>query len=423
MASLGRFLFLGLILIGAFGASAQVIDLAPAKPNPRVHYDRLKRVDDLMTQFVQEKKIPGAVLLVLKDGQVLRHQAYGMDDADALKPMAKEALFRIASQTKAVTSVGVMMLLEEGKLLLTDPVSKYIPAFAKPVVLDKFNAADSSYTTVPAKREITIKDLLTHTSGLGYAQIGSPTMNAIYAKNQITAGIGELKANLQETMARLGKAPLEYQPGTRWNYSLSSDVLGYVIEVVSGMSLEAFFQQRLFTPLGMKDTHFNVPASKHSRLTALNTQDSLGSWHKIPDSPDFPASFPNQTTSYFSGGAGLTSTALDYGIFLQMLLNKGRYGGKTILSPRIVEMMTVNQVGKLMGERQFGLGFGIVPESAPDEVQSPGTFSWGGAFATNYWADPQKKIVFQLMTQQYPASPYLEELRAKLSVAIYQSLK
>jgi CubicO group peptidase (beta-lactamase class C family) len=422
MLALKKHLILLLFCLVSVVVQAQVIQPA-AKPNPKVNYERLKRIDNLINDYVQQKKLVGAVTLVVKDGQVIQHQGYGLDDIDTKKPMSKDGIFRIASQTKAITSVGIMILVEEGKILLNDPLYKFIPSFKKPSVLAKFNEKDSSYTTVPAKRDITIKDLLTHTSGLGYASIGSPAMQAIYAKNNITAGVGEMKNNLGDAMTRLGALPLEYQPGERWNYSLSTDVLGRVIEVVSGMDLETFFQKRIFAPLGMKDSYFNLPAEKHSRLTVMYTQDSLGKFFKLPESFNVSADFPNQKKTYFSGGGGLSSTVYDYAIFLQMLLNKGKYNGVTLLSPRTVEMMTSNQIGKLWGDGAFGLGFGINTAAKADDYASIGTFSWGGAFATAYWADPKENLIYLLMTQQLPSSVYWGEMQEKFKVAVYQSLK
>ncbi len=411
-----------LLLFVSLFAQAQVLQNT-VKPNPKVSLERLKRIDDVINGYIQDKKLTGAVTLVVKDGQLIQHQGYGFDDIDTKTSMSKDGIFRIASQTKAITSVGIMLLVEEGKILLSDPLYKYIPSFKKPSVLAKFNEKDSSYTTVPAKRDIIIKDLLTHTSGLGYATIGSPSMRAIYAKNNITAGVGEMKANLADAMNRLGKLPLEFQPGERWNYSLSTDVLGRVIEIVSGQDLETFFQKRIFISLGMKDTYFNLPAEKHSRLTTMYTQDTLGRFSKLPESSGVTADFPNKKKTYFSGGGGLSSTAYDYAIFLQMLLNKGTYNGISLLSPRTVEMMTSNQVGRLWGDGAFGLGFGINTVANAGDYANVGTFSWGGAFATAYWADPKENLIYLLMTQQLPSSPAWEEMKEKFKVAVYQSLK
>lgn len=407
-----------LVLLGQQVLSSEVL------PHPEVNQERLERVNKVIQDFVSDNKIVGAVALVSKDGKLLIHRGYGLDDRSTGKKMEKDAIFRIASQTKALTSVGIMILMESGALLLSDPVHKFIPTFKNLKVLNTFSEKDSTYTTVSAKRDITIRDLLTHTSGLGYAGIGSPAIKAIYAKNKISAGIGETDANMRTTMLNLGSLPLEYQPGERWNYGLNTDVLGHIIELVSGLSLESFFQKMICEPLGMRDTWFNLPLAIQPRLTSIYTRDSLRFFTKmeVGKSPISP-NFPSLNKSYFSGGAGLSSTVKDYGIFLQMLLNKGSYNGKQLLSPRTVEMMLSNHSGRLMGDTHFGLGFSIVTPANTDDIRNVGTFSWGGAFATTYWADPKENIVAVLMTQQLGAGPEWSELQNKFNVAIYQALK
>jgi len=297
-----------------------------------------------------------------------------------------------------------MILFEEGKLLLDDPVSKYIPAFKKQQVLDKFNAADTTYTTVPAKKEITIRELLTHTSGLGYAQIGSKEANAIYAKNNLTAGIGVQDDKLLDAMNRLAKLPLMHQPGEKWTYGLNSDLLGCLVEVISGMTLDDFFRTRIFEPLDMKDTYFHIPYSKTYKLVNLYREDSTG--HLVKGESNMlngpvGVNYPLIGSNYYSGGAGLSSTIYDYAVFLQMLLNNGIYNGKRILSRNTVRMMTMNQIGDLSrGDDKFGLGFQVVTErgSARTPAQA-GTYSWGGAFATSYWVDPKEKLVLLFYRQ------------------------
>ncbi|MEI9810163.1 MAG: serine hydrolase domain-containing protein [Bacteroidota bacterium] len=250
------------------------------------------------------------VALIIHDGKIVYYKAAGYNDLDTKAPLQNDAIFRIASQTKAITSVAVMILFEEGKLLLSDPVSKYIPSFKKQTVLDKFNAADTTYTTVPVTRDITIKDLLTHTSGLGYAQIGSKEANAIYAKNNITAGIGVMDRTLLSAMSQLGTLPLMHQPGQKWTYGLNSDLLGCLVEVISGMTLSDFFRTRIFEPLGMKDTYFQVPAEKGNRVVNLYTEDSTGHLSKAAgnmlNGPTL-SNYPLLKSTYYSGGAGLSS--------------------------------------------------------------------------------------------------------------------
>jgi CubicO group peptidase (beta-lactamase class C family) len=293
-----------------------------------------------------------------------------------------------------------MMLYEEGKFLLDDPVSKFIHSFKNPQVLDKFNENDTTYTTIPAKREVTIRDLLNHTSGIGYAQIGSKTYNAIYAKNNIRSFFGQGSKSLAEDMQKLGSLPLLHNPGEKFTYGLNTDVLGYLVEVASGMSLNDFFKTRIFDPLGMKDTYFYVPPIKHSRIVTTYVPDSSGKLVKLPT--DFSTNgpldieYPKSNGTYYSGGAGLSSTIYDYAVFLQMLLNGGVYDGKRLLSKHTIRMMTINQLGEIdiHNEDSFGLGFGVVNEKSSAQGPAPvGSFSWGGIYSTNFWVDPQEKVV------------------------------
>ena len=357
-----------------------------------------------MNEWAQKEWMNGAVGLIIHNGKIAYYKAAGYNDMAAKLAMQKEGIFRIASQTKAITSVAMMILFEEGKFLLNDPVSKYIPAFKRQQVLDKFNAADTTYTTVPAKSEITIRQLFTHTSGIGYAQIGSKEANAIYAKSKLTAGIGVQDDNLLAAMNRLGKLPLMHQPGEKFTYGLNSDLLGCLVEIISGMTLNDFFRTRIFEPLGMKDSYFQVPAEKAPRLVNLYREDSTGKLLKAeskmlngPVGPDYPL----KNSTYYSGGAGLSSTIYDYGIFLQMLLNNGVYNGKRILSRNTVRIMTMNQIGDIsLGDDKFGLGFQIISEKGSGRTPAQaGTFSWGGAFATSYWVDPKEKLVMLFYRQ------------------------
>jgi CubicO group peptidase (beta-lactamase class C family) len=316
-----------------------------------------------------------------------------------------------------------MILLEQGKLMLDQPIADFIPEYRNLQVIDKFNNADTTYTTVPAKRNITFRDLLTHSAGIGYADIGTPTANAIYAKAAIPSGLGYFNANLLDKMKSLAKLPLQFQPGEKFEYGLNSDLLGCLIEVISGLSLEEFFRKNIFEPLGMKDTYFNLPASKAERLATVYTEDST---HKVIKwshtfrniDPDYPL----MKKEYFSGGAGLSSTAFDYAIFLQMLLNKGIYNGQRILSPRSVEMMTSPQLSFLYnGVDNFGLGFGITSaKSAAKGARSEQSFAWGGYYGTTYWADPKRKLVCLIMTQHSPNTH--GEVVPKFETLVYASL-
>ncbi|MEJ7767811.1 MAG: serine hydrolase domain-containing protein [Chitinophagaceae bacterium] len=389
--------------------------------------ERIKRIDNMLQQYVDSGRMNGAVALVIRDGKVAYYQSIGFNDVDGKVPLKKDAIFRMASQTKAVTSVAVMTLYEEGKFMLDDAVSKYIPEFKKSRVLDKFNAADSSYTTIAAKREITIRDLLTHTSGIGYAQIGSKEANAIYAKAGVVAGIGVGKILLADKIKALGSLPLFHQPGEKWTYGLNTDVLGYLVEVLSGMSLADYFKQRIFDPLGMKDTYFYLPKDKYNRLVQLYTEDSVtGKAVKMADkiaiNGNFDRDYPNANGTYYSGGGGLSGTIYDYAIFLQMMLNGGEYNGKRILSRNTVRIMTMNQIGELnVGAKKFGLGFSITTEKASAVLPTPvGVFEWGGMFATTYWVDPKEKMVALLYRNIYPT--HYGSLGDLFKVLVYQAI-
>lgn len=398
--------------------------LQEAKPDQAgVSPARLQNIDKLIQQYVDSNWVNGAVAIFVHDGKIVYHKAIGYDDVDKKTPLKNDAIFRIASQTKAVTCVAVMMLYEEGKFLLDDPVSKYLPEFYRPQVLDKFNDRDTSYTTVPAKREITIRDLLTHTSGIDYPSIGSREMKAVYAKADIPSGIGTQERVLSNEMKKLARLPLAHQPGEKYAYGLSIDVLGYLVEVLSGISLNDFFMKRIFEPLGMKDTYFNIPKEKQHRLAPLYTTDSLHRLRKMPASRNgFYVDYPNRNSAYFSGGAGLSSTAYDYAIFLQMMLNGGKYNGRRILSRAAVRLMTMNQVGDInLGANKLGFGFGITTVKGSSLISlSEGSFGGGGYFSTTYWADPKERVIGQIMTQMSPNSH--GELANKFKVLTYQAL-
>ncbi len=420
-------LYLSGIVASPLPIIAQVNALQPTPAAGGMDPERLKRIDQVIESYVNNKWLNGAVAIVYRNGKLVYYKAIGFDDVEKKTPMKKEEIFRIASQTKAITSVAVMMLYEEGKILLDDPVSKYIPEFKKQTVLDKFNEADSSYTTVPASREVTIRDLLTHTSGIGYAQIGSKTMNAIYAKAGIVGGIGVGKILLADKMKKLGSLPLFHQPGEKFTYGLNTDLLGYLVEVVSGKSLSDFFRTMIFEPLGMKDTYFYLPKEKQGRLATLYTEDSTK--HAVKMEPhisingDFDRDYPNSDGTYYSGGGGLSSTAYDYAVFMQMLLNGGTYNGKKILSRNSVRMMTTNQINDLVvgnGDK-FGLGFEVVTEKgSAHSPRQTGSFSWGGMFSSSYWIDPKEKIVAQLFLNIFPNSH--GELHEKFQVMVYQAI-
>lgn len=385
----------------------------------RVSPERLNRIDSMLINAIEEGRIAGAVGLIARDGRIIYNRAFGVSDPEKGTPMQTDAIFRIASQTKAIASAGLMMLFEEGKFLLDDPVSLYIPEFTNPRVIEKYNPADTTFTTVPAKREITIRDLFTHTSGIEYAVIGSPMMKAVYSKAGIMGGFGNDRITIGDDIRILGKQPLVHHPGERFTYGLNVDVIGYLIEVLSGQKLDEFLKSRIFDPLGMTDTWFYLPEDKHQRLVRVNTEDEN---RKVTGMAQDIVNYPLLKGTYFSGGAGLSSTTKDYATFLQMLLNKGEYDGKRLLSSRTVELMTTNQIGELnVGKDKFGLGFEITTEDGQTVLGiSEGSFAWGGYYGTTYWADPSEGLVCLLFMQQFPLSH--GEIQNKFKAMVYQAL-
>jgi CubicO group peptidase (beta-lactamase class C family) len=380
----------------------------------------------MIEQNIDSGYVKGVVGFIARDGKIVYNKSFGLADEEQKRLMNTDAIFRIASQTKAITSVAVMMLFEEGKFLLDDPISKYLPTFAHPTVVDQFNDKDSTYTTVPAKREVTIRDLLTHTSGIEYAQIGSPKMKAIYAKAGIPAGFVADKILLADAINKLGKLPLLHQPGERWTYGMNIDVLGYLVEKVSGKSLDQFFKERIFAPLGMNDTYFYIPAAKQNRLVAAYTFDKDGhiaNWSKSTF-PSFDVNYPKANGTYYAGGAGLSSTIKDYATFLQMMLNGGVYNGQRLLARHTVDMMTTNQIGDLYinsDKDKFGLGFGLTSQSSSTKLGiSEGSFAWGGFYGTLYWVDPKEHLVCLLFVQNWPF-PH-NQIQDKFRAMVYQAL-
>ena len=346
---------------------------------------------------------------MLQRGKPIYSASVGLADVAANRKMADDTIFRIASMTKPITTVAVLMLAEEGKFKLTDPVSRFLPEFKEMRLLDA-NGADA----VPAKREVTIHDLLTHTSGLSYGFFAGDKLGPLYREAKVCDGLAPADCTLAENVRRLAGLPLKNQPGAAWEYGLSTDVLGRMVEVVSGKPLDEFFRERIFLPLDMKDTHFKLPPAKRDRLAALYRPSADKKLEKVGDDVQkidaltYSANMPFSDKGYFSGGAGLVSTAADYARFLQMLLNKGELNGKRLLKPETIELMTRNQIGELKvaigghGDK-FGYGFGILTEAGRGaDVASAGTFSWGGIFNTYFWVDPEKQLVGILLTQIYP---------------------
>lgn len=411
------------------GATAQTAAPPAKAPRPATRTltaqpTALPALDQLLQEYVGSGKEPGVIALVAQDGKVIYRKAFGYADVAARQPLQPDAIFRIASQTKALASTGLMLLYDEGKFQLDDPVSKYLPAFKDARVLATFNPQDSSYTTVPARAAVTIRQLLTHTSGIGYPVIGSPEARAIYAKARIPSGIGTPGGLLATSMDKLGQLPLLHQPGEKFTYGLSVDVVGRLVEVLSGQPLDQFLRRRLFEPLGMQDTYFYLPADRQNRLAVLYTEDAqskkpvpMPAWGGM--TPDYPKA----AGTYFSGGAGLSSTIDDYARFLQMLLNEGEYGGRRLLKPATVRLMTSNQIGGLeQGGNKFGLGFSIsTAATAATSGLSEGSYEWGGIFGTTYWVDPKLKVVALIYTQKYPNST-ARDLPAKFKLQVREAV-
>lgn len=396
------FFILILLCTSSFFAQESHILTEATAVDAKMSSERITRIDAMLQEAIKENQIPGVVALIARNGKIIYHEAYGTANEKGSQ-LDKNTIFRIASQTKAITSTAVMMLWEEGKFRLDDPISKYIPEFGPAQILDTFNENDSTYTTKPAENQITIRDLITHTSGLGYGVIdGDDRFKKIYAKAGITDLFTTEDISIEESVKKLAKLPLHHNPGEKFTYSEGLDVLGYFIEVVSEMPFDEFLRQRIFDPLGMNDTWFYLPNEKHDRLVAVQYKKE-GKWINYPVT-FYDTGYPKKGAKrFFSGGAGLSSTAKDYAIFLQMYLNNGEYNGTRILSRTTVQSIMGNQTEEKFGEgrKHYGLAFGVVTEEGQDAggEGGEGTFDWGGYFNTQYFADPKEHIIGVLMKQ------------------------
>lgn len=404
---------------------------------------RLDHVSGFIQKHIEEKKMAGAVVLIARKGQIAYLESFG--EADAGKPMQKDTMFRIASMTKPLVSVAVLQLYEEGRLLLSDPVAKYIPEFARPKVLEMLpEGSNPPFRLVPAKRELTIKDLLTHTAGLPYSFSSEwyphdplyKQMHALYQEAGISSGLYETEGTIGDMVKRLGRLPLVKQPGESFEYGMAADVQGYLVEVVSGMKLDDYMRERIFKPLKMNDTYFFMPESEQPRLSALWKTDWKGKLEKVPDGPrqegDYVYSASYQTKgpkTFLSGGVGVTSTAYDYYRFCQMLLNKGELDGVRLLSRKTVELMTeTNQIGKLNATTlhddgwKFGLGVAIQADRAHNvDSGDVGTFEWAGIFSTRFSVDPKEEKITIFLSQTHPFN-YHFDLWDKLLVLSSSSI-
>jgi len=384
---------------------------------PNIPAQGTAALSSFLKEATDRGDVPGVVVAVVNKDGVVYHEAFGRSRTLTSTPMTKDTIFNMASMTKPVTSVAIMMLVEDGKLKLDDEVAKYLPKYKDPLVISKFNEADSTYETRPAKRPITIRHLLTHTSGIGYG-FASPTLTKIMAKT------GKTELDL----------PLLFDPGESWAYGASTRVLGNVVEVISGQKIDAFLESRILGPLGMHDTSYLVPPSKYPRVVAVNARDAEGKFVERP--------MPATLTAQVAGDGGLYGTAGDYGLFLRMLLNRGKLGDTRILSEKSVKTMLESQTGKVVvqpqesanlavsrnfplgaGKDHWGLGFQLAAETAPNR-RTPGSGTWAGIFNTHFFVDPSREIGVVVMMQTLP---FYDEAAMKVYAgveeAVYRNLK
>ncbi len=387
---------------------------------------RLVKIDLLTQKYIDEGKLPGTITLVSRHGKIAHFECQGRMDIEADKPMEEDTIFRIYSMSKPITSVALMMLYEDGHFQLDDPVSRFIPAFENMEVYLSGNKDE--YKTQPADRQITIRDLLTHTSGLTYGFMRSSVVDSLYRREKV-----EESATLAEMVDKLSRLPLLFTPGSRWSYSVATDVCGHLVELISGEQFDHFLQEQIFEPLNMVDTGFTVPEDKVHRFAA-NYERTADDGLQLFDSPE-TSHYTGKVTN-FSGGGGLVSTARDYLRFAQMLLNKGELDGERILGRKTVELMSSNHLpdnGDLSSMGQpvfsetpydgigFGLGFSVMLNPAKAQILgSPGEYAWGGAASTYFFIDPRENTIAILLTQLMPSSSY--PIRRELRILVYQSL-
>ncbi len=424
---MGRWLG-ALLLLLAFPVPAIAAELPAGTPEAvGMSAERLERVEAVIQKAVDDGEVAGAAGLIIRGGEVAWSGAFGMADRETSRPMQTDDMFRIVSMTKAVTSTAVLILYEEGHFQLDDPVGRYLPEFDREMQV----VSSDGETLVAASRALTIRHLLTHTSGLSYGFMND-ALAPYYEAAGVTDGVGENGMTSAENVRRIAEAPLLFQPGTAWNYSLSIDVLGRLVEVVSKQSLEEFLTERLFEPLDMRDTYFHVPDAKRERMAVVYRHDASGELVRVPDGVirdghvTFGIDYPYSDEARLqSGGAGLTSTLRDYSRFLQMVLNGGALDGRRVLSRKTVELMTTNQTDRLGVSRNYpgrswSLAFEV--EDGPQGtglLGSPGIVRWDGFYNTYYWIDPEEELVALIFTQHYP---FGIELRYRFRTMMYQAI-
>ena len=415
-------------------AQAELKDLPAADPSTvGMSEEHLARIDGFIQSYVDRKWLPGGVFMIMRKGKVVYNKSFG--DKRPGTPYQSNDIFRLASMTKAITTVSIMQLWEQGKLGLDDPIHYYIPGFKDAQVLDKLNKEDSSFTTVPALRPITIRQLLTHSSGIVYGSFDPETLGIVYGKYGMNAvGLSHPEWSTEEFINKLAEVPLAFQPGSQYTYGLNMDVLGRIIEVVSGMSLKDYFVQNIFEPLGMEDTHFYLPKAKYARLVPVYTEtpeEGMVLAEKVgAEGPSLYPMLP-EDHNHYAGGGGLSGTAMDYAKFIQVLVEGGTYRGHRLLGRKAMEVMTSDQLILLNREGKgfsklpgltYGLGFALyTQEGGGLSAKSPGTFEWGGYFNTKYFIDPAEELTFVGMTQILPFQH--QEFWNRLNTMIYSAVE
>ena len=407
--------------------NANLMAQAAVMPIPKTE-SAFSEIDSYLNENIEKGVIPGGVFLVAQKGRIKYLKSFGFDNQILDKKYKNDAIFRIASMTKSVTIVGILQLMEKGKLQLDDPVSKYIPAFKKTKVLDRFNAVDSSYTVVDQSKELSIRNLLTHTSGIYYGSFERDSLRAVYMKNDLMGfGLSNNQWSTEEMVNKIAQAPLAFQPGSAWKYGLNMEVLGRIIEVVSKTNLDVYFKKNIFDVLGMKDTYFYIPQEKQQRLVHVHPSDTVQNVINNPDL-NYPYGIGND---HFAGGGGLSSTTSDYATFCMALANKGSLNNRRILKKKTVQLVNKIEFPELdesnkgfmsnVDEMGFGLGYWVVKKENPNlSPFSEKSFGWGGFFNTKYYIDPQKKIVIVGMTQMFGFNnePFWEALSKEMYQAI-----
>lgn len=384
--------------------------------------DRINRIDSVLQRMVQRGELPNVVTFVAKEGIVVHNKAYGYKNIEQNVEIKSDDIFRIASQTKAITTAALMTLYEEGRFLLDDPIKKYIPEFRNSQVLETFNREDTTFTTRPARRDITIRHLLTHTSGIHYGILGGGEGHMMFKKEGIPAVNSLDSITVEEVVKKIAKMPLLFNPGKKFMYGMNTDVVGYLIEVLTGQKLDEVIKERILDPLGMNDTYFYLPDNESDRLVTLYSSGFSGL--KVHNNVSYQTYPVAGAKMFLSGGAGLCGPIADYAKFCQMMLNKGEFNNTKVLSRKTVELMTRNQIGDLTINgfgNKFGLGFELFGESAAaSHLGSEGTFKWGGMYYTDYLIDPTENLIMLIYTN---VEPYWGENKHEIfHNLVYQAL-